>query len=351
MNKIYKVVWSKVKNCYVVVSEIAKNIITGGVKSAKVGTSPLVKGAALGAAMAFVITGNVWAANMSNQTQANEINGNTTNYVVDGAINASETNIVVSGNKDVTILTVNGGYVADYNSWGTQVGDANVGIGGDFRGTGNESVTISNVKELHVNGGTFGVSAGTDARPNAESMAIPVGKVYIDETVGSTFIESGAYGVFGGGSNTLVQIESKNVSIKGGSGGAGVITNAAGTINLGTEENKIENLTVEGKVAIYASSNASHINVLANNVNLKSSSTSVQSNGGNIHLGSEDNPLGNINIESSSNYAVLVQSSGGSVDVYGNDVSLVTNKQGGTAIYGYANAPITIVGEIGRAHV
>ena len=345
MNKIYKVVWSKVKNCYVVVSEIAKNIITGGVKSAKVGTSPLVKGAALGAAMAFVITGNVWAANMSNQTQANEINGNTTNYVVDGAINASETNIVVSGNKDVTILTVNGGYVADYNSWGTQVGDANVGIGGDFRGTGNESVTISNVKELHVNGGTFGVSAGTDARPNAESMAIPVGKVYIDETVGSTFIESGAYGVFGGGSNTLVQIESKNVSIKGGSGGAGVITNAAGTINLGTEENKIENLTVEGKVAIYASSNASHINVLANNVNLKSSSTSVQSNGGNIHLGSEDNPLGNINIESSSNYAVLVQSSGGSVDVYGNDVSLVTNKQGGTAIYGYANAPITIVGE------
>lgn len=25
MNKIYKVIWSKVKNCYVVVSEIARN--------------------------------------------------------------------------------------------------------------------------------------------------------------------------------------------------------------------------------------------------------------------------------------------------------------------------------------
>ena len=62
MNKIYKVVWSKVKNCYVVVSEIAKNVISGSVKSAKVGTAPLIKGAALGAMMAFVITGNVWAA-------------------------------------------------------------------------------------------------------------------------------------------------------------------------------------------------------------------------------------------------------------------------------------------------
>ena len=62
MNKIYKVVWSKVKNCYVVVSEISKNIITGGVKSAKIGTAPMVKGAALGALMAFMITGSAMAA-------------------------------------------------------------------------------------------------------------------------------------------------------------------------------------------------------------------------------------------------------------------------------------------------
>ena len=72
MNKIYKVVWSKVKNCYVVVSEIAKNIITGGVKSAKVGAAPMAKGLALGAAMAFVITGNVWAGTL---TENNTVNG------------------------------------------------------------------------------------------------------------------------------------------------------------------------------------------------------------------------------------------------------------------------------------
>ncbi|MBQ7883704.1 MAG: YadA-like family protein [Phascolarctobacterium sp.] len=61
MNKIYKVVWSKVKNCYVVVSELAKNVITGSVKSAKVGTAPMVKGMAMGVLMAFMITGNVSA--------------------------------------------------------------------------------------------------------------------------------------------------------------------------------------------------------------------------------------------------------------------------------------------------
>ncbi len=61
MNKIFKVVWSKVKHCYVVVSEVAKNVIKGSVKSAKIGATPMTRGLALGAMMAFVITGNVWA--------------------------------------------------------------------------------------------------------------------------------------------------------------------------------------------------------------------------------------------------------------------------------------------------
>ena len=62
MNKIYKVVWSKVKNCYVVVSELAKNVITGSVKSAKVGAAPMVKGMAMGVLAAFMISGSALAA-------------------------------------------------------------------------------------------------------------------------------------------------------------------------------------------------------------------------------------------------------------------------------------------------
>ena len=61
MNKIYKVVWSKVKNCYVVVSEIAKNVITGSVKSAKVGVMPVAKGMAMGVLAAFMMSGSALA--------------------------------------------------------------------------------------------------------------------------------------------------------------------------------------------------------------------------------------------------------------------------------------------------
>ena len=61
MNKIFKVVWSKVKRCYVVVSEVAKNVINGSVKSVKISGTPMTRGLALGAMMAFVITGNAWA--------------------------------------------------------------------------------------------------------------------------------------------------------------------------------------------------------------------------------------------------------------------------------------------------
>ena len=64
MNKIFKVVWSKVKHCYVVVSEVAKNVINSSVKSAKISGTPMTRGLALGAMMAFVITGNAWAINL-----------------------------------------------------------------------------------------------------------------------------------------------------------------------------------------------------------------------------------------------------------------------------------------------
>ena len=61
MNKIFKVVWSKAKNCYVVVSEVAKNVITGSIESAKIGGTPMTRGLALGVMVAFIITGNAWA--------------------------------------------------------------------------------------------------------------------------------------------------------------------------------------------------------------------------------------------------------------------------------------------------
>ena len=61
MNKIHKVVWSKVKSCYVVVSEIAQNIVCRSVKTLNVDATIILKGLMVGSLMTFVTTGSVLA--------------------------------------------------------------------------------------------------------------------------------------------------------------------------------------------------------------------------------------------------------------------------------------------------
>ena len=62
MNKIFKVVWSKVKHCYVVVSEIAKNTTSGGARRCRMGKVSLA--AAMAAAVlssSFAMPNSAWA--------------------------------------------------------------------------------------------------------------------------------------------------------------------------------------------------------------------------------------------------------------------------------------------------
>ena len=64
MNKIFKVVWSKVKHCYVVVSEIAKNTTSGGARRCRIGKVSLA--AAMAAAIltgSFAMPNSAWAEN------------------------------------------------------------------------------------------------------------------------------------------------------------------------------------------------------------------------------------------------------------------------------------------------
>ena len=149
MNKIYKVVWSNVRNCYVVVSEIAKNVIRGSVKSAKVGAAPVVKGMALGALMIFVITGNAWAGSSDvieakNGTEVvvndNTVNvskvyaGNDQSYTGDNkaVVDMTSVNdITISGNGNV-IQADNGGIivVGSADSKTTVTGDIYTSNGG-----------------------------------------------------------------------------------------------------------------------------------------------------------------------------------------------------------------------------
>ena len=57
MNKIYKVIWSKVRGCWVVASEFAKNHTKGGSSSSRVGTYSLASVMA-----AMLLTGAAQAA-------------------------------------------------------------------------------------------------------------------------------------------------------------------------------------------------------------------------------------------------------------------------------------------------
>ena len=109
MNKIFKVVWSKVKHCYVVVSEIAKVNGKSSVKS-RVGRASL----AATMAVAVMMSGTVMAADVNFEGHSYTIND------ADGADNAVITTTDTenygiwgeSGNitlGDVTINTASGG--------------------------------------------------------------------------------------------------------------------------------------------------------------------------------------------------------------------------------------------------
>ncbi len=74
MNKIFKVVWSKVKHCYVVVSEIAKNTTSGGARRCRMGKVSLA--AAMAAAVltgSFAMPNEVRAAEIVTATMQNYI--------------------------------------------------------------------------------------------------------------------------------------------------------------------------------------------------------------------------------------------------------------------------------------
>ena len=95
MNKIFKVVWSKVKHCYVVVSEIAKNTTSGGARRSRIGKVSLA--AAMAAAVltgSFAVPNSALAAEIVSATMQNYI-------AIKGVASAEDdTSIYASYEKD-----------------------------------------------------------------------------------------------------------------------------------------------------------------------------------------------------------------------------------------------------------
>ncbi|MBL1040658.1 MAG: hypothetical protein JJO55_18790, partial [Escherichia coli] len=158
MNKIFKVVWSKTKECYVVVSEVAKN--NGGKKKA---LASVLAGLAMVAAAGTMGTSVQAAVDLGNSSVNISPNGtyngsnsvgsnsivvgfqNTTNNqwgtVAIGAANtATENSAVAVGNGN----EATGGAAAAFGAYNKATGRASVAIGNVSMASGEDSIAIGN---------------------------------------------------------------------------------------------------------------------------------------------------------------------------------------------------------------
>ncbi len=167
MNKIYKVIWSKVRNCYVAVSEIAKR---NGKSCTSVNCGAKADRGRAGMALALTLSlslaggGVAWAEiqvpnytyqnpieiNSDTEENFNIIEGDTTFTVKNGKVKT------ITSSKSGNIIEVkSGGHVYDYVSYSTH----SVGIHG---GISNNTVTIYGTVSYQILGGYSGDSEVTN---------------------------------------------------------------------------------------------------------------------------------------------------------------------------------------------
>ena len=247
MNRVYKVIWSKAKHCYVVTSEIARSVT----KSASSARSAGRKGAAVLAMAALLFT-------------AGGVLGEAANVVTDvsGSIEAENVIIVTKDDgKAPDKITINNvahateadhAKEADYALKATGDGNGevihkiyarktdakdNLKVGDDgviSKVTGNDGTTSSAVKTLVLN-------KDGDNQITMDEKGIKVGK-------NSTVIASD--GVFAGGdtADAAKAALNANGSIKGANGKFTVDTNGLVTANGGVDTNSGDILTRGGKI-------------------------------------------------------------------------------------------------------
>ena len=154
MNKIFKVVWSKTKECYVVVSEVAKN--NGGKK--KVLASVL-------AALAVVGAGAAGTPVQAAQDLHNKVNISPTGTLAGGSYpntnSVSEDSIVV-GYGNTTAGAAGYGHVA-YGFGNTATEDTTTAIGGGNKATGGAATAVGSFNEAT---GRSSVAIGNVAKAN-----------------------------------------------------------------------------------------------------------------------------------------------------------------------------------------
>ena len=215
MNKIFKVVWSKTKECYVVVSEVAKN--NGGKKKA---LASVLAGLAMVAATAGTpvqadgnyggsavnITPNAY--NGSNRTSPNSVvvgyQNNTTGgsgngHIIYGANNvANQDSSLAIGNQNTAT-----GPAASAIGVGSQATGRNtIAVGNVAKANNTDNIAIGTYSEASTTGqDAYAVAMGSYAKSKAH-MAIAIGA--ITNATGSESTAVGAGSTASGANSTAV---------------------------------------------------------------------------------------------------------------------------------------------------
>ena len=184
MNKIFKVVWSKTKECYVVVSEVAKNnggkkkalasVLAGLAMVAAAGTmgTPVQAGTDLGNSSVNISPNGTY--NGSNHVGSNSIvvgyqntTDNNWGTVAIGAGNtATENSAVAVGNGN----EATGGAAAAFGAYNKAKGRASVAIGNVSMASADDSIAIGNRANVDANNhdadrgsGQFSIAVGRES--------------------------------------------------------------------------------------------------------------------------------------------------------------------------------------------
>lgn len=277
MNRIYKVIWSKVKHQYVVVSELAHSCTKGAAISAGRHTAAVLTVLALTAGVGIV---PAWAADVHSEYDENgnlivygetapELNedSSATGYnasaaesaVAEGAgSQALADNSTAIGSNSVIDVTSEGGATLGNNTAIGSNSDGAIAIGGD-PDTNNEETTAATVG----NNATNAIAMGTNATVNdngQNSIAIGNGATISKNSTASIAMGLNAQVDTGTGGNNAIAIGSS--AHAGGVGGiaigkeAGTIGAKTGAVAIGINAQAASNSIVMGQNAIADSAQA-----------------------------------------------------------------------------------------------
>ena len=159
MNKIFKVVWSKSKECYVVVSEVAKN--NGGKKkvlaSVLAGLAIMGAGAQMGTPVLAGADNSGSAVNIWSNQRVDTPAGSTTGNTVTNAANTAGDNSVAIGQQ----LTTGTGAVA-VGRLSTALADRAVAIGESVNSKKEDTISIGSSNNSNI-GGAITIGKGNTA--------------------------------------------------------------------------------------------------------------------------------------------------------------------------------------------